>query len=509
MKNFRHIIVLLAVSIKLAAQPQTANYQYKIDLLNVKDDKVLVTFTPPQNNLKEGKYIIPRMVPGYYHAMDFGQYISDFKAVDHKGKPIEVKKLDVNTWMVADLKNAAEISYLVSDGWEHLTQQTGGAKSPASMFKKDSLFIINYNSLVGYFDEVTTAGYDITVKKNTEFYPSSALKYIPKNDTIDVTSAKDYRHLVDSPVFYCVPDTTWLKVGNTNVLVSFFSGEHKSFSKNLATKLETILTNQQTYLGGKLPVNEYAFLIYHEEMPRGLLGDGLEHSNSTVCLYASPTLDKLPEALMGVASHEFFHILTPLNIHSGEIQEFNFLNPVLSKHLWLYEGMTEYATIHMPVKQRMISLPDFAKVIEGKVKGMEQFDNHLSMTEMSAKAIDRQDQYMNFYQTGPLVGLCLDIRLRELSGGKIGTQDLMQKLMKKFGSEKAFKDEELFDEITAMTFPEIRQFFKDYVEQGEPIPLKESLQKAGLAYDQASKVITAIDNPSKSQLSLRKAWINQ
>ena len=212
---------------------------------------------------------------------------------------------------------------------------------------------------------------------------------------------------------------------------------------------------------------------------------------------------------MAVASHEFFHILTPLNIHSEEILEFNFLDPVLSKHLWLYEGMTEYATIHMPVKQRMINLEKFAKEIEGKIRGMERFDNNLSMTEMSTKAIERQDQYMNFYQKGALIGLCLDIRLRELSQGKIGTQDLVQKLMKKFGSEKAFKDEELFDEITAITFPEIRKFFKDYVEQGEPIPLKESLQKVGLDYDQTLKVITVIDTPSKSQLYLRKAWINQ
>ncbi|MCF0060602.1 hypothetical protein MUK70_15265 [Dyadobacter chenwenxiniae] len=41
------------------------------------------------------------------NAMDFGQYISDFKAVNEKAEPIEVKKLDVNTWKVADLKNAA------------------------------------------------------------------------------------------------------------------------------------------------------------------------------------------------------------------------------------------------------------------------------------------------------------------------------------------------------------------------------------------------------------------
>ena len=239
------------------------------------------------------------------------------------------------------------------------------------------------------------------------------------------------------------------------------------------------------------------------------MGDGLEHSNSTVCLYASNTLDKLPDALMGVASHEFFHILTPLNIHSREIQEFDFLNPVLSRHLWLYEGMTEYATIHMPIKQQMISMSEFSKKIEEKIIGMGEFDNQLSMTEMSTDAIKRQDQYMNFYQKGALVGLCLDIRLRELSKGEVGTQDLMQKLMNKYGSEKAFNDEELFDVITAMTYPEIRQFFKDYVEGGHSLPLKESLKKVGFEYNETTKTVNVTNNPSESQRSLRKAWISQ
>ncbi|WP_426479264.1 hypothetical protein ACP3T3_07375 [Chryseobacterium sp. CBSDS_008] len=155
----------------------------------------------------------------------------------------------------------------------------------------------------------------------------------------------------------------------------------------------------------------------------------------------------LPHALNRVASHEFFHIVTPLNIHSGEIQHYDFLNPVMSKHLWLYEGMTEYATIHMPIKQKMISLEDFEKSLEEKIKGMKEFDNKLSFTEISKNAMERQDQYMNFYMKGALLGLCLGIRLRELSNGKMGTQDLMLQLMKKYGEGKYFNDDDLFDEI--------------------------------------------------------------
>ncbi|MBB5637047.1 putative metalloprotease with PDZ domain [Pedobacter cryoconitis] len=509
MNKFLLLIAMLVFSSTLSAQSLMNNYQYEINLINEKNNKIQVSFVPPKNNLKEGKFVMPKLIPGYYDALNFGRYISEFKAFNKKGENIAVKRLDTNTWIIPNLKNVAKITYEVSGGWEHLMQKISSAKSPESMFKKDSVFVINYNSLAGYFEEIKNRGYTVTVKKNRGFYASSALDYISKNDTTDIVSAKDYRRLVDAPVLYCVPDTTWIKIGNTNVLVSFYSKEDQSYSKTLSAKIEKILINQQAYLGGKLPVNKYAFLIYHEKIPKGMMGDGLEHNNSTVCLYGSETLDKLPEALMGIASHEFFHILTPLNVHSEEVQNFNFLNPILSRHLWLYEGMTEYATIHMPIKQHMITMQQFLKNIEGKIKGMDGFNNRLSMTEISTNAIKMQDQYMNFYQKGALLGLCLDIRLRELSNGKTGTQELMQMLIKKYGPEKPFRDEDLFNVITALTFPEIRQFFKDYVETGLPIPLKESLQKAGLDYRESTKTVIEINNPSTAQLSLRKAWINQ
>lgn len=504
------IAVFLVLSINSQAQRQTDQYQYNIDLLHIENDKVNVSFTPPKNKLKTGIFVIPKFVPGYYDALNFGQYVSDLKAFDKSGKPIGVTKLDINTWKISDLEHTVRISYQVADGWEHILQNTGGAKSPASMFRRDSVSIINYNALVGYFQEIPKTGYSVTVKKNAGFYASSALRYDHRNDTTDVATALDYRRLVDAPVLYCIPDTSWLKVGDTKVLVSFYSAAPEKYAKILADKVSAILENQRAYLGGKLPVKEYAFLIYHESIPgNGLLGDGLEHSNSTVCLYGSKTLDRLPQALMGVASHEFFHVLTPLNIHSLEIQEFNFLNPVLSRHLWLYEGMTEYATIHMPVKQHMVSLEEFVKCINEKIEGMKKFDNSLSMTLMSRQAVERQDQYMNIYQKGALIGLCLDIRLRELSKGRSGTQELIQALVKKYGPERSFRDDELFDTITEMTFPAIRQFFRNYVENGQPLPLKESLQKAGLAYDENTGKVSLVSSPSETQLGFRNSWIAQ
>ncbi|MBV8325090.1 peptidase M61 [Chryseobacterium sp.] len=506
----RLVFILLILPIAIIGQKSKQSYTYNIDLLHLTNDEVKVSFTPPKNNLKQGKFIIPKLVPGFYQAMNFGQYVSNLVATDKKGKKIATERLDQNSWMIHDLKNVNTISYQVADGWDSLEKESHEARSAGSTFIKDSIFVINYNSLVGYFEEMKDIPYQINITKNKGFYASSALDYQQKDKNTDKVWAKDYRQLVDSPVMYCVPDTTWLKIGHTEVLVSFYNKKERHYSKKIALELENILKNQQAYLGGSLPVHKYAFLIYYESSnENGFLGDGLEHSQSTVCLYRSGNMKFLPMALNRVASHEFFHIITPLNIHSEEIQHYDFLNPVLSKHLWLYEGMTEYATIHMPIKQKMISLEAFEKSLDEKIQGMKEFDNTLSFTEISKNAMKRQDQYMNFYQKGPLLGMCLDIRLRELSGGKTGTQDLMLQLMKKYGAGKYFNDDDLFDEITKLTFPEIRTFFSDYLEGTQAVPLKEYLTKVGFSYDESTGKVGLLPNPDSKQVALRKAWIGQ
>ncbi len=171
MKKLLLIVAMLVFSIKLSAQLQTGMYQYYVDLLNVRDDKVLVTLLPPKNYLQEGKFVIPRMVPGYYDAVNFGQHISEFKAFDKKGALITVKRLDTNSWAIPDLRHIAKITYKVSGGWRHLLQNTPGAKSAGSMYKKDSLFIINYSSVLGYFEEITHKPYRVTITKTGDFMP--------------------------------------------------------------------------------------------------------------------------------------------------------------------------------------------------------------------------------------------------------------------------------------------------------------------------------------------------
>jgi len=189
-------------------------------------------------------------------------------------------------------------------------------------------------------------------------------------------------------------------------------------------------------------------------------------------------------AIVDVSSHEFFHIITPLNIASKEIREFNWDTPVMSKHLWLYEGVTEYSAHHVQVMTGLNTVPVFLQKMNDKItNSRSNFNDSLSFTELSKHSTDKDsNEYVNVYQKGALIAASLDLYLLHLSGTKMDLRILMDELKKKYGKEKYFDDDSLFDIITRMTYPEVRGFFSKYVEGGIPIPYEDFFAYAGVKY---------------------------
>ncbi|HCQ29207.1 MAG TPA: peptidase M61, partial [Flavobacteriales bacterium] len=124
-----------------------------------------------------------------------------------------------------------------------------------------------------------------------------------------------------------------------------------------------------------------------------------------------------------------------------------------------------------------------------KINSSKNFNDDISFTEMSKGVLDKyEDQYMNVYQKGALIGMSLDILLRKYSNGKMGLVDLMRKLGEKYGKDKSFKDDELIDDITEMTYPEIGEFLKTYVDGNKPLPLDDLFEMVGISYIKSRKV---------------------
>ena len=101
---------------------------------------------------------------------------------------------------------------------------------------------------------------------------------------------------------------------------------------------------------------------------------------------------------------------------------------------------------------------------------------------MSENILDKPyaNNYLNVYQKGALIGMCIDILLREESNGTRGILSLMKELSLKYGGNKPFEDDKLLEEITNMTYPSIKEFFNTYVIGTTPIDYNTFFEKVGL-----------------------------
>ncbi len=485
-------------------------YHYETNLKDLsKEDKLAVHLKISGFSEETLTYCFPKIIPGIYGALNFGQYITAFEVFDKKGKELKTEQLDINSWKIYDANEIARVSYLVDDAWEVFDYQVkrGFYRSAASSFS-DSSFVITPNSLFGYFRDHINHPFEITIRKGINLYPATSLKKISRPNA-DLFTAKNYHQLVDNPILYSLPDTTMIILPGISVEVACYSTSGKAISKDIAEYIRPLLMNQSKYLNNKLPVNHYTFLIYHNLAPDDshLMGDGLEHSNSTlILLYMPLDIETIRQNIYGIASHEFFHTLMPLGLHSQEIENYDYNEPKFSKHLWLYEGMTEYFTLHMPVKTGLHTEKEFFKMVEEKIAFMNRFDPNLAMTDLSLHPMEMQDQYYNVYLKGALINLCLDIKLRELSNGEYGTKDLVLDLIAHYHG-KPFEDNKLFSEMAIVSgYPELEAFAAKYIQGTEVLPLEEYLLKVGLKLENGK--ISEVDNPTAAQQELRKVWLH-
>jgi len=472
--------------------------QASINLNEVTNDQVLVTVNAPKVSTNEITYHIPKTVPGTYSEDNYGRYIEDLKAYDKKGNVLTVKKTDQNSWTISNAKSLNKITYLVNDTFDS-EKGTGFGQddifSPAgSNISAGENFMINTHCFVGYFDNFLANPYQVTISHPANLWGSTSMTDKDDSTTSDLFVTSRYADLVENPIMYSKPDYTTFNVNGMDIQICVYSPTGKYTAESITTEMKTMMTAQKHFLGKINSTKKYSVLLYlssvKEDDAHGF--GALEHPTATtVVLPEMMEKDELVKSMMDVVSHEFFHIVTPLSIHSKEIQDFDYNYPKMSEHLWMYEGVTEYFANLFQINQGLIDETNFYNRIAEKIEEAKKLNDTMSFTKMSANVLKEpyKSQYLNVYQKGALIGMCIDIIIREKSNGQRGILDLMQKLSNEYGVSKPFNDDELFNKITELTYPEVGDFLKTYVAGTTPIPYDFYLAKVGLT--QSKKQVAA------------------
>lgn len=470
---------------------QEAKYVYSTDLQNIQNDLVKVTLTPPTIAERKATFQIPSIVPGTYAKKDYGRFVTQLQAFDAKGKNLKVKRQGNNTFSIKRANKLKRVEYLVNDSWDDSNTKDFVFQPSGTNTEAGKNVVINHHAYYGYFEGYKNLPFEMNYTKPNGWFGATSLPQKSSNNTKDVFTAPNYTFLVDNPIMYSLPDTISFQVNNMRVHVAVYSPNKMITAAQIMPDLEPTARALDNFFG-TLPVNQYNFLFYFADqsvplpdVESGLSGYGaLEHSYcSMYYLPEAPYSGYLKQLIRDVTSHEFLHILTPLTIHSKQIEDFNFVTPDMSQHLWMYEGLTEYFAHLIQLRSKLVTEDDFWKEMRNKIDETSRFDN-FSFTEMSKRVVEKdfEKYYTSVYQEGALFGLCLDLLLLKESNGKSGLRELMLQLSQKYGANRPFEDDKLFDEIVSMTYPSVRNFFDRYIIGKENLPYNNFLDIVGYEY---------------------------
>lgn len=514
MKRIIYVLAFASVlwSCKTTSSIATANkeqVQVAINISDIIEDKVMVTVKAPSITSDEITYHIPKTVPGTYSEDNYGRFVDDLKAYDKKGNLLVVKNIDANSWSISKAKTLDKITYLVNDSFD-TEKGTGFGQddifSPAgSNIDAGKNIMLNTHCFVGYFTNFMSTPYKVAISHPAEMWGATSMTDIDASETNDVFVTSRYAELVENPIMYSKPDHTSFTVDGMDINISVYSPTGKVTAESITPEMKTMMTAQKNFLGKINSTKKYSVLLYLSTMKEDdAKGFGaLEHPTATtVVLPEVMPKEELVKSMKDVVSHEFFHIVTPLSIHSKEIQDFDYNDPKMSQHLWMYEGVTEYFANLFQINQGLITEDDFYNRISDQIERANAMNDTMSFTTMSANVLKQpyKDQYVNVYQKGSLIGMCLDIIIREKSNGERGILDLMQKLSDEYGVSKPFNDDELFAKITSLTYPEVGAFLATYVAGTTPIPYDNYFEKVGLSR-------STIKSPSNVFLKGQKPYI--
>jgi predicted metalloprotease with PDZ domain len=204
---------------------------------------------------------------------------------------------------------------------------------------------------------------------------------------------------------------------------------------------KVVLEEKKVY--GELPefdYGRYTFLACY--MPNAS-GDGMEHRNSTMLTSTTSLAEGGLENNIGTVSHEFFHAWNVERIRPKSLEPFNFEEANMSGELWFAEGFTSYYTDLILCRAGLISPEEYIEGLAGTFNYVwnspaRKFFNPIEMSYQApfvdaATAVDpvnRENTFISYYSYGSVLGLALDLSLRQID---LNLDDYMKLLWQTYG----------------------------------------------------------------------------
>ena len=472
---------ILALSVTALAESQ-ASVAYTVSL------------SSPEQHLVEVQIILPAgssqrelQLPVWnalYQVRDFAQYVNWIRAKDRSGNPLSVRELDKSRWQIEGTKGGAIVEY----------QIYADASGPFNAQLNSHHAFFNLAQILIYPVDSRSAPLNLRFSHVPEGWHIATPLMSSSGDQF---AAANYDRLVDSPVE--IGDFHEFDFdeagGHFRVIVDADSADYGM--AGIVAALHKIVAAAISWMNDR-PFETYMF-IYH--FPRGPAGGGMEHAYSTTIDVSASAMKSSLDALASVTAHEFFHLWNVKRIRPQTLEPVDYTKENYTRALWFSEGVTSTAEGVIRLRAGLLDEKQYLYRLGEQITELERRPAHLTQSaeESSLDAwlegngyYHRPDRSVSYYNKGELLGVMLDLAVRDASQGRASLREVLQWMNANYAKKgRFFNDSEGVREAAeAVSHADLASFFTKYVAGTEEIPWNDFFRSVGLRVEAVPNTVT-------------------
>jgi predicted metalloprotease with PDZ domain len=480
-KSSARMFVFVTLFFLIIVAPSYAATSYIVSLANPEQHLVEVQIALPEGAAQR-ELQLP-VWNSLYQVRDFAQYVNWVRAKDHAGQSLSVRALDKSRWQISNAQGGAVIEYQIF------------LDSPGpfgAQFNSHHAFL-NLAQLLMYPVDARNGPLVVRFSHVPEgWHVATPLAATPEGGF----SSENYDRLVDSPVEIGMYHESDFDEGGGRyrVIVHAESGDYDL--EKISSMLHKIVAAATSWMDDR-PFDNYMFL-YH--FPRGPGGGGMEHAYSTAISLNAEALAQAPEALASVTAHEFFHLWNVKRIRPQTLEPVDYTKENYTRALWFSEGCTSTAADFIQLRGGLLDEPHFEQQLASGIGELERRPAHLTQSaeESSLDAWLEGDAYyrraersVSYYNKGELLGITLDLAVREASQGRASLREVFQWMNQNYAKKgRFFSDSDGVREAAeAVSHADLGWFFTKYVSGTEEIPWNDFFRSVGLRLLQGTNTV--------------------
>jgi predicted metalloprotease with PDZ domain len=477
----RNMVPRAALSLASLALISIANAEVRYTVqLSPDQKKFLVTVdAEAKKGAKDITFQMPRWSPGGYDYGDYGKQVSEVTVTATGTNSLTVEHPDFSTWRIVNPPAGhIKISYQVGADVSGGVMQISGPST--------YMYVVDHKQDPCSIEVDPPEGWPIVTGLN--------LSGKAKN----VFAAPTYDVLADNPIssgkYYA---DHYVVNGKEHYIALRGAPEDvAAIDKPKLHRVTQFISSMESNFWGGEPYDHYVWHFVAFKRADG--GWGLEHLASTQIGVATG----FGMNTDSVMAHELFHAWNVKRIRSFPLGPFNYQEVPRTGALWWLEGVTDYYADTLLRRYNWTNDARYDFVI-GRNVNAERGNDHrfqVSPYDSSFKVSDANGGRGNsngfgvsYYNTGWLVGLCLDMAIRDKTDNKRSLDDVAHNLFKKYGhGQPGFAEDGIRTELVNVGGKSMGDMYDQIVMKPGELPVEDALAKVGLRLSQKEEQFASL-----------------